>query len=95
MQRRRFWSLCLVCAAFAAAVVTLGPVQAQGTAGAVQDLERTGPLWAYAYSQPAQPGDTHVPQPLVRNAGLNPGETMEEANKIWSFPGSDLAGAPM
>ncbi len=91
MQQRRFWSLCIVCAAVAAAaVVTLGPVEAQGTAGAVQEFERTGPLWAYARSQPPQPGDTHVPQPLIRNAGMNPGETTEEANKVWSFPGSDF-----
>jgi len=90
MQRRRFWPLCLVCAAFAAAVMALGPVQAQNSGGAVQDLEETGPLWAYAHPEPAQPGDTHVPQALVRDPGIRPGETMEEVTKVWSMPGSDV-----
>ena len=90
MQRRRFWPLCLVFAAFAAAVMALGPAQAQDTAGGGQDLEQTGPLWAYAWAHPAQPGDTHGTQPLIRDMGLRPGETMEELNKVWSFPGSDF-----
>ena len=48
MERRRFWSLCLACVVLAVALVMFGSVQAQESAGAVQDLERTGPLWAYA-----------------------------------------------
>ena len=90
MRRRRFWPLCLVFAAFAAAVMALGAAQAQDTAGGGQDLEQTGPLWAYAWAHPAQPGDTHGTQPLIRDMGLRPGETMEELNKVWSFPGSDF-----
>jgi len=88
MQRRRFWSLCLACAAVAVTIGAMGPVQAQESA--VQDLEQTGPLWAYGWDEPAQPGDTHTPQVLIRDMGLRPGETMEELTKVWSLPGSDF-----
>ena len=90
MRRLRFGSLCLVCAAFAAAVVLLGPVQAQEPSGA-QDLETTGPLWAYAFSRPPQPGEVYVPYDPVRSTGLRAGETMEEVNKLWTVPGSELS----
>ena len=89
MQQRRFWSLCLACAAMAATGLMFGPLQAQES-DAVLDLERTGPLWAYAHPAPAQPGDTHVPQTLVRDPSKRPNETMEEVTKVWTMPGSDL-----
>ncbi len=90
MMRRRFWSLCLVCAAFGAAVVLLGPVQAQETRSAVQNLEETGPLWAYARSTPAAPGDTYVPQNPERGApGLRPNDDVAEVTKLWTVTGSD------
>jgi cytochrome c553 len=89
MQQRRFWSLCLACVVLAVTGLMFGPLQAQES-DAVLDLERTGPLWAYAHPAPAQPGDTHVPQTLVRDPSKRPNETMEEVTKVWTMPGSDL-----
>ena len=97
MLRRHFWSLSLVCAAFGAAVVLLGPVQAQEAHDAVQNLEETGPLWAYGYSRPALPSETYVPQPFVPRIGavaaaravVGPNQNEEELTKLWTVTGSD------
>jgi cytochrome c553 len=90
MQRRRFWSFCLGCVVAAVAIMALAPVQAQHAAGPIQDWEVTGPLWAYAHPEPAEPGDTHVPQVLIRDMGLRAGETMEELMRPWNLPGSEF-----
>ena len=90
MPRLRFWFLCLVCAAFGAAMVLLGPVQAQEAHGAVQNFEETGPLWAYGFDRPPEPGETARPQNLERApAGIRPNDNVEEVTKLWSLPGSD------
>ena len=86
MPRQRFGFLCFMCAAFGMAVMLLAPVQAQEG----QNLEETGPLWAYARSAPAAPGDTYVPQNPERGApGLRPGDDEAEVTKLWTVTGSD------
>ena len=76
MLRRPFWSLGFVCAAFWAAVALLGPIQAQEHQPiATYNQEEVGPLWAWAQSAPAQPGDTFNPQNPVRGSeGLRPND---------------------
>ena len=86
MPGLRFEFLCFVGAAFGAAVMLLGPVQAQEG----QNLEEVGPLWAYARSAPAAPGDTFVPQNPERGAeGLRPNDEEAEVSKLWTVTGSD------
>ena len=90
MLRLRFGSLCLVCAAFGAAVVLWAPARAQEAHNAVQMLEETGPLWAYGFATPAAPGDTYRPQvPELGAPGVRPGENVEEVSKRWTVTGSD------
>ena len=90
MPHLRFSFLCLVCAVFGTAVMLWGPVQAQEGHDAVQNLEETGPLWAYGQSRPPEPGETHRPQTMERGApGLRPNDNEEEVTKLWSVTGSD------
>jgi len=88
MPGLRFAILCLVI--LSAVALMLGPIQAQDTTTAEPDLEETGPLWAYAFSQPAAPGQTYNVMNLLRNNGLRAGETMEQASRLLNAPGSDL-----
>ena len=93
----RFGVLCFVCAVFAVTVGVWGPVQAQHEQEATQNLEETGPLWAYAYSRPALPSETYVPPPFVPRLGavaaaravVGPNDNEEEVTKLWSVTGSD------
>jgi len=90
MLRSRFRSACVVCAAVGAAAVLWGPLQAQEARGAAKSLEETGPLWAYAFSQPPKPGDTHVPQAMeVAPPTLRPNENKDVLTKLWTVTGSD------
>jgi cytochrome c553 len=90
MLRLRVGSTILACAAFGAAVVLWGPVQAQEHQAPSYDQEAVGPLWAYARSEPAKPGDTYVPQNPVRGgSGLRPNDDVEEVTKLWTVTGSD------
>jgi len=82
--------MCLVLAMLAAGVIVMRPVQAQDASGTTQDLEETGPLWAYAFSLPPAPGQSYNAMNLTRNNGIRTGETMEEASKLWRAPGSDV-----
>jgi len=91
MSRLRFGLLCSVCAACLAAVMLLVPVQAQEHQPiANYDQEVVGPLWAWAQSAPAEPGDTFVPQNPERGAeGLRPNDDEAEVSKLWTVTGSD------
>jgi len=92
MPRLRFGIMCFACAAFlAAGVMVRGPVQAQEhQAPAAYNQEEVGPLWAYARSGPAKPGDTYAPQnPELGAEGLRPGDDEAEVTKLWTVTGSD------
>jgi cytochrome c553 len=93
MLRLRFGILCFTCAAFLAAAVVWGPIQAQELEHeppATYDQEEVGPLWAWAQRAPAEPGDTFVPQNPERGAeGLRPNDDEAEVSKLWTVTGSD------
>jgi cytochrome c553 len=91
MLRLRFGILCFTCAAFLAAAVVMGPLQAQEHAApATYDQEAVGPLWAWAQSAPAKPGDTYAPQNPERGAeGMRPNDDEAEVTKLWTVTGSD------
>ena len=93
MLRHRFGLSCCVCAAFLAAAIAMGPLRAQELEHyqpATYDQEEVGPLWAYARSAPAKPGETYVPQNPERGAeGLRRGDDEVEVSKLWTVTGSD------
>jgi cytochrome c553 len=82
-----------VCVAFCTALLLWGPLRAQEAhpaAPTLQDLERDGPLWAYAYSKPPKPGDTYVPQvPELAPPFVRPNENEAVLKKLWTVTGSD------
>jgi len=91
MPRLRFGIFCFACVALLTLGVARGPIQAQEhQAPANYDQEEVGPLWAWAQSAPAQPGDTFVPQNPERGSeGLRPNDDEAEVTKLWTVTGSD------
>jgi len=93
MSRLRFGFLCVACAAFLAAAVVRGPIQAQELEHeppATYDQEEVGPLWAWAQRAPAEPGDTYNPQNPERGSeGMRPNDDEAEVTKVWTVTGSD------